>query len=499
MRYIFQVLLALVLSSGLKAQTNLDSLITDGIELIYQFEFDRAEDVFNKAIEIDSRLPSSYHYIAQMHLWFFLGTRDLGEFTIFNKFSDLALEKAEVLLENDDENPENNFILALIHTNRALAFSSQDEFLSAFWESKSAYGYFEDVLDIDSSYTDAYFGLGLFDYALSFVPGMFKWAVSLVGLDYDKERGLNLLLKAYNGGGLMKTEAAFHLSNVYADYIAEYDSAAFYLDETIKSYPNNILFHYQKAVLNIKAGNLDEAEVELDKVIELKIPQFEQTNSLALFLKGDVYFRRNDFDKAFFYYSDFINSTHSVDYTGIANLRMAISLSMLGKNLEAKKYLLFARQGNLDIVDDEYANRKSEEYFDLWMSEEYKKVILSENNIHAKNYDSVISILQNEVEKFSSEDFQAMGYCYLAEAKLNNNEFTIALELVEKAMSKSTEKENWTYPYAALIKAELLYKNAQNESALVTLETADDNNDFDFQLKIEARINRLKRTISSRL
>ena len=72
---------------------------------------------------------------------------------------------------------------------------------------------FEETLELNPKFYNAYLGLGLFDYAMSFVPDFLKWAVNLTGLSSDKQRGFNYIKTAFKKG-TEKTEAAFHLAKI---------------------------------------------------------------------------------------------------------------------------------------------------------------------------------------------------------------------------------------------------------------------------------------------
>ena len=89
----------LIFTYSVECQNQFSQLISSGVQASYSFEFDEAEDLFTQAIDLNPDHPAPYHYLAQNYLWFYLGTRDLGQFVIFNRYSELALSKAEKLYD----------------------------------------------------------------------------------------------------------------------------------------------------------------------------------------------------------------------------------------------------------------------------------------------------------------------------------------------------------------------------------------------------------------
>ncbi|MBL1212813.1 MAG: DUF3808 domain-containing protein [Ignavibacteriae bacterium] len=489
------VLFNFILTSFCFAQAELKTLIAEGLEQAYNFNFKQSEKIFNQAIDDYPEYPHGYHYISQIKLWAYLGSKDEVEFKSFLTHSELAKIKGERLFKKNENDPYISYLLGSIYTLRATANSFKGSSLDAFWAAKSAVGFFETTLEIDEKFYDAYLGIGLFNYALSYVPGIFKWAINLSGLSYDKEKGMEYIKLAYKKGHLDQTEAAFHLSKIYTDYVAEFDSASTLLEKLISKYPGNSLFHYQYAVLKIKARELEEAENSLNKVLEIDHPKFYQTNSLSHFLMGDIYFKRNNFSEALKYYKKFLTTTIDIDYTGIANYRAAISSFMLGDTVEMRERLLLARMGNLDIPDDIYANEKSVELLENGISENHKKVILAKNDVEAGRSLSAFTRLKEIADSIEVAEMRGIAYFYLSEAAYDIGNFETSIEYSKKASAIKYKTEKWVLPYAAYVTAKSNYEIGKYDRSRKFLEIAENNNDFEFKESLEALVNNLTRKL----
>jgi hypothetical protein len=489
----FRFFLVLLISAGsiISAQSLQDSLLVEGIEYSNNFEFQEAEEIFDQYIEQNPESPFGYHFLSKIHLWAFMGTRNEGEYGTFIKFSDIAIENAETQLDQNEDNLELRFILGSAFTLRAMAKSIQQKTMGAFWDAKSANGYLEEVIDQDPKFYDAYLGIGIFEYALSYVPGFLKFAIGLTGMNIDKKEGLRKIKLVFEKGDLNRTEAAFHLSKIYTDYTAQYDSAEFYLKYGLNNYSKNLLFYYQLSVVKIKQRDLDSAKVLLDKVFELENQYFAQTKSYAYMLMGDVFFRQNKFKKAVENYKEFFQSTRQIDYLGIANLRAALSYGILGNDSLFQKYMLMTTNGNDEIPEDRYAIEKSSEYIKTGLKSEDILLVKAYNDLQAGKYRRVVEKLGETLE-FSIKIQKGKRLIYLSEANIFLGNYQRAVDLAGKALKIDYNEERWIIPYANYLSAETQFKQENFKRSHRFLEVAESENDYSYPPDLSPRIENLR-------
>ncbi len=165
-------------------------LINLAEKLSYNFEFDSCEVIIQKLISNNRQNPQAYLLKSKIHLWYFLGSKDKEDYELFFDYSDSVISKTDQLLKQKDNDPQLIYILGNIYKYRAMAYGSNGNTLDAFWSTKKAVSFFEDVIDIDSTFYSAYGGIGVFEYALGYVPALFNWAVSLSGLSADQTKWL---------------------------------------------------------------------------------------------------------------------------------------------------------------------------------------------------------------------------------------------------------------------------------------------------------------------
>lgn len=490
------LVLLLVINIVAAGQSKLQNLIQKGMNHAYNLELNAAENTFNKILEIRPNSPLGYYYIAKIHFWVYLGSRDPGEYAVFIKFADLAEQKVDKILESNPKDYQTKYIAGNLASLRAMAQATNNSSVDVFWDSKKAVRFFEETLELNPKYYDAYLGLGLFDYAMSFVPDFLKWAVNLTGLSSDKARGFRYIKTAFRKGTLDKTEAAFHLSKIYSDYLAEYDSAFTLLQNLSSRYPNNALFVYQYAITLIKDKQLDKAADVLNRVIKLNNKKLPQITALAYFRKGEIYFKKNQYRAAIKQYDKFLDSSKELDFTGLAALNKALCYKFLGNNLQFEQNLLLARGGNQDVFEDSYAKEKSEKYFANEISPVELKLIRMKNILDTGNDRLVYDSLKAEIAHIENSENKAVALSYYSEAALNLKKYSEVFHAVDLVEALNVSSEKWTDPMSKLLKAKAKYFFGVKSEAKNLLEEAEDNNDYEFKDFIQSQIEWLKRKLN---
>lgn len=485
----------LFINSSIFGQTQIRNLIQAGMNQAYNLEFNAAESTFNKILELQPNSPLGYYYIAKMHFWIFLGSRDQGEYSIFIKFADLAQQKIDKLLETKPKDFHTTYIAGNLALYRAMAQATNNSTVDAFWASKSAVNYFEETLELNPKYYDAYLGLGLFDYAMSFVPDFLKWAVNLTGLSSDKVRGFRYIKTAFRKGTVDKTEASFHLSKIYSDYLAEYDSAYTLLQNLSSRYPRNTLFGYQYAITLIKDGQLEKALNVLNRVIRLNNKKLPTITALAYFRKGEIYFKKNQYKTAIKQYENFLELSKELDFTGLAALNSALCYKFLGNDLQFKHYLLLAKGGNQDVFEDSYAKMKSDKYLSSEISPIELKLIRMKNYIDSGKNHLVFDSLKVELNDIVNNEIKAVALTYFAEAALNLKKYSDVIHAADQVASLSVSSEKWTDPMSLLLKAKAKYFSGDKMEAKELIVSAEDNNTHEFKDLIQAQIEWLKKRL----
>ncbi len=494
MKFLYVVLLFLAFSVKLFPHQKLDSLVTLGNEQSFQFEFSKANQIFEQVIDKYPNSCLGYYFISRNNLWFYVANKDSVSKNKYLNYVEIALSKAETEFDENSESAVNNYNLGNVYLLKSIYASTEQNTMDAFWSTKKAVNYFEEAIELDSNFYAPYLGVGTIKYALGFVPGFLGLAISVAGLDGEKSEGLNLILKAYQNttSHLIKVEAAYHLGKIYTEFNAEYDNAEKYLSTLVNNYPKNELFLYQYAILQIDKHNLKTSEKYLDKILfDSTKHKFFQTYALSLFLKGEISFKQNDFAKAISDYQNFIKESNSIDYTGIAYLKIAISYLMLDDVLNANKYFLLARNGNQNIAEDSFATEMSKELFNKKFSKIDKLIVESQNNLESGQYKFVIK--QLVPKKASKEEVFKMDLI-LAEVYQQIHDFQRSGQILKTYSNLDDFSEYYDFARLLYLKTNQAYFEKRYAFAKEILQEAYKNlNEHDNKL------NRLLINLDSKL
>jgi tetratricopeptide (TPR) repeat protein len=482
------ILLSIILICSINDFGNAQLLtkeVKDGLELCYKFDWDQAEEHFTNMIKENPNLPNGYHYLSSIYLWYYLGNRSKNDFEGFVNYSDQAIESVKKFLEENPKSAQANYLLGSNYMYRAIAFTREENYLDAVWASKKSESYLTIALELDPKITDAYLGLGLYNFAIGQIPSAFQWALSLAGIEGDKKIGINYIKKAAAHGAFSKVEAQYYLSQILSEVLFENEAALYYLKNLIRRYPENLLFNYSYAVLEIKERNLREAHKILLKNVHLNLPRFSQIISFSNFLLGDIFFRKNQFDSAIVYYNRFIETSPSEDYTGISNYRLALCYELTNDREKARKHFKNCVKGNMDLEDDQFAKRKGEIYSDRELSETEKEIILYSNALESGNFRNSYDSLVNLLPRIKTEWLRAEVLLYMSEASYYLGEYDRALREANAAKDLNVKEEKWIAPFASFYAARIYKMKNDHLKYSQMIEQINGYSDYDYQNKLK--------------
>jgi predicted negative regulator of RcsB-dependent stress response len=479
------------LADNVYAQYSIVKDVKKGLDLGYNFYWDKAERTFKGIILKYPNDPRGYHYEASIYFWDYLSTKNKKSYNTFIAYSDTAVDKANAFLDKNPHNIDILYTLGADYSYRTLVFAKAEKFLDAVWASKKSESNLIKALEIDSSYYDAYLGLGLYYFGVGQIPSSFRWALNLAGIHGDKKLGLSYIKKAANFGNLSKVEADYFYSQILTDYKFEYEQASHYLQNLTNGYPENLLFSYSSAVLNIKRRRLNDAERILTKIINSRDESFKQIISFSNFLMGDIYFKKNQFEDAEQYYFTFISTSINEDYKGIAYLRLALCYEISGDRNDAVKYFNLCDKGNMDIEDDIFAQREGSIYSGRALAATEIDLIKYSNMIDNGKYKNAIDSLLDLLDRVKTERLKAMINLYLSEAAYHLGQYNESLNYAVASKSLECAEEKWVRPYAVYYAARANEKMGDENQEKKFADEAQSYSNYDYQKKLNNLISAL--------
>jgi hypothetical protein len=484
----------LLFSTGFSQQVT-DKQIQVGLDKIYNFNWEDGFKAFNTIIKKSPDDPRGYHYKSIIFLWYYLGNLQETNLDSFTYFSDKSLELANLKL-TQKTTAELKYLIGSIYYNKSIAEARSGNYLQALWTSNQMKSNLEEAVKLKPDLYDAFLGLGLYNFALSQIPSTLEWAANLVGITADKELGLTYVNKTVQKGKFSKIDAQYYLSQLYSRVVVDHPAAKELLNNLVKRYPKNLLFNFSLAWIEYELNDLSSAEKHLRFVINADDNLYPFVVSNSNYLLGNVFFARNQFDSAKTYYTNYLKSAINDDYKGHTNFQIGLCLELAGNRKEAVKYYAKSSDGNSDIEEDLFAERKGNDFEDRTLTDNEIQLIRYSNLIKQNKLAAAKDSIENFIDqKKITNDLKAEALLYLSQISYKQRRFQESLDYAVDCIKTETEKELWVHAYAYYIGAWNSYNQKKYTEAKLFLMQIDNLEEFDFRNSLENKIYTLQRLL----
>jgi tetratricopeptide (TPR) repeat protein len=491
----FVSILVVLLISFTFPQQLTNKQIQVGLDKIYNFNWEDGFKAFNLIIDKNPEDPRGYHYKSLIYLWYYLGNLNETNLDSFIYYSDKSLELANLKLA-EKNTAELKYLIGSIYYNKSIAEARSGNFLQALWTSNQMKSNLEEAVKLKPDLYDALLGLGLYNFALSQIPSTLEWAANLVGLNADKELGLSHVITAANKGKLSKIDAQYYLSQLYSRVIVDHPAARELLTKLVKRYPKNLLFNFSLAWVEFELNDLKSAEKRLRYVISANDSIYPFVVSNSNYFLANVFFARNQFDSAQVYYKNYLESAINNDYKGFANFRIGLCLEISGNRKDALLYYEKVSQGNSDIEEDLYAERKGNEFEERKLSDEEIQLIKFSNLIKQNKLDLAKDSLKDFIELDNiTNDLKAEALLNLSRISYRQKKYAESLNYAVDCIQTEIENERWIHAYAYYFGAWSSYQQKKFIDAKLFLLQIDNLDDYDFRNSLENKIYSLMRLL----
>jgi hypothetical protein len=323
---------------------------------------------------------------------------------------------------------------------------------------------------------------------ISQTPPALKWVQRMTGIEGEKDRGIKFLHLAADKGKFSKVEALFYLSQILAEFYAEYDKAEELLTALNAKYRKNRLFKYSLANFYLNHSRLEKSEIILNRIISSTDTNFSQLSHYSNLLIGNIYFYRNNFDKASSYYKIFLSDSSENYYRGIASLRLGLCYSFSDDSLNAEKFFELTDEGNSDIDDDRYAKIIGERFLENPPDSLQRKIIFIKNLKEAGKYNEARDSLLNFLMSGLSKSQLAEVNLYLSDVSFHLDSLTQAYSYAISAIAND-EGEKWIQPFAYYLAVCVSLKLNYLEDAKKYIEKAKEYSDYFYENKLAKMLN----------
>lgn len=277
------ILFCFVFYSSLFSQSfpdkEVDVYLRTGIEKIITQDYNSANKIFSKLDSLKNDIPFGKIYLAAVEI-----ARAYDYQQPFNdKYIHDNLEAAEnlskELLKKNPDNIWNKYFLALSKGYRSYYDAVCGNWLEALPEAVNSISLFEEILESDSSFHDAYIAIGAFKYWKSAKTEFLNW---LPFVEDERDEGINNLRIAIKNSSYNYHLAINSLIWIYIDK-EKYAAAASLAKSALEKYPQSRIFKWglARAYENL---DIEKAIVEYKGVLQsyLEIAPKSKVNIITL-------------------------------------------------------------------------------------------------------------------------------------------------------------------------------------------------------------------------
>ncbi len=173
----------------------------------------------------------------------------------------LAIQGARRLLSSSKpgDKAEGHFILGLSLGELGEWDFINHHWFKAFFNGRKALSHLKDCIRLDSTYYDAYLGLGSYDYQVSRFGFLLKTGAFLGGLHANERRGIEHLIIAEDRGPYSRDQAAIFLATLYLMDKKDYKTSLSIVEKLRKKYPQSLYFELIEIALRAKLEEWDQS------------------------------------------------------------------------------------------------------------------------------------------------------------------------------------------------------------------------------------------------
>jgi tetratricopeptide (TPR) repeat protein len=486
------IIIFLIAFANLNASMNdtLHVMALRGIDFASSLQFDKAVKTFDQMIEMEPENPRAHFLKSATYFWMYsadMHNEELGE--EFKNLSYKAVEVAEARLEKDEDDIDAMFYLGGAYGSLGRYYGIKKSYLNAYWYGKKGVNILEDVVELDSTYYDAYLGLGIYHYLADVLPRFVKVLSFILGIDGDREQGIRELKLVSEKGVYTKSEAMFFLGAIYVYRERDYNKAMHIWDELLEKYPGNpgVLIHL--GATYSRMGKCDQAMEVYDQVLASLNEEMLTPVSSIHYQMGQLYFRMNMFDRSIESFmksieTDTLYSGNRRWTYGWSQFWLGRSYDMIGDTTKARVFY-----SNIKESDSERVYERAQERLEESFTEIDKEMVIIRNNIDCFLLDSAMirldALIRNHDDLEKYRKFE-INY-YKGQVMYLQNRYNHAIQQFNSLIDDKSYEDNWHWYWSYYYRGKSYLKLGMVERALEDFEIAEesDSNNLTDRVKKE--------------
>ena len=277
--FLFVLIPALLKSEYSWDRSSAELIIQDGIQALYNYEFDHAITLLDSARKIDAShaVPP---FVLISTKWLKTQTEHGydSSYNMINEEVEITIPIYRRLIKRNPYDPEMVLYLGSTYGLRARTAIASKDWMDVLFFGYQGLKYIRKVQSMDSQLLDVYMPIGLMEYFACLSPVPVQWAAKLVGLSASCEQGLEYLEIAAKQSHYSWIEASNILSYAYLHIERDYIKAEEVISPLVENFPGHPYFSFLKGELLAKSEKWEELDDFMQKLEAFTVsgPFFKQ-------------------------------------------------------------------------------------------------------------------------------------------------------------------------------------------------------------------------------
>lgn len=470
----------------------IDRLIQQGVDQLYNVQFDAAAASFDQAIKLDPNDPRGHFYRANVHLWSYLFARQQAQSLLYFNASDRVIKIAEARLKTNPRDQRSRMFLGMTYGYRAIANARAENLMSAALSAKTCYDQLNEVVKADPKLADAQLGLGIFHFIFGSVPKAAGVLAGLGGVKGDAQLGLREIENAAARGFYFRNDAKLTLALLNIYYRDDFKTGEATLSEMARKYPKNVAILYALGSAYLDQNQPEKAVGYLDKVTQIGNSDFRSITDFSYARCGMAFFTQNNFPRAKTYLQKFLRRSDEKLLKAYGWYLLGMCFELEGARKDAvEAYQRALKSPNYGTPEDMVAHRRAKALIAAPLMENDKEAIRALNNATSSNFDAAITTANGLLARRDATPAQkAQAYYATGQGLQGKKQYAKAIESYRSAVAVGKHPETWVTPFSFLHIGECYLKLNDRANWRKNMETAKTFHGYDNEKILRFQIER---------
>lgn len=359
-----------------------EDLLETGRRYLFDFRLRAAEETFRRLVHQPDGRAAGYHHLAMVALFKGLVTDEDTHFETFFGRSDTL----KSILGGMPESVWRDQLEAETNLHRVVAAGKLGRYIRAALAARSAYNGFEDLVETNPTFSEAYFGMGVLHLTVASLPAGWRRLLRVLGFEGTATQGLSEIRRAAEHSRFSREQARVFLALADIVLRQKVEQGAEQLAQLHREHPESMLYAhlYGFALYSNRQAKMAE-QVFRGAMDNAASTRYFYIDYIDYYL-GETLFVQDDFAGAETYYRRYLARHNGPALRAFGRYRLGLSLEMQGERQKAVRVYEQVKTER-DFDSDMVAERWAKKRIRAPMDSLDRRAVYGENAFQSGRYD----------------------------------------------------------------------------------------------------------------